>query len=51
MHGGALGSGAPIGNQNAVKSKLYRKQASEEWGQSRELMRAARRFVRDMTGG
>jgi len=51
MHGGALGSGAPIGNQNAAKHGLYRKEAREERRKSRELMRAARRFMRDMTGG
>jgi glucans biosynthesis protein len=35
MHGGALGSGAPIGNGNAVKHGCFSREALEE-----------RRFVR-----
>ncbi len=30
MHGGAAGSGAPIGNQNALKHGVYTRQAIEE---------------------
>ena len=36
MHGGAQGSGAPAGNQNAFKSGAYTKEAIEE----RKAMRA-----------
>jgi hypothetical protein len=32
MHGGAPGSGAPPGNQNALKHGLYRKAAIESAG-------------------
>ena len=45
MHGGALGSGAPRGNKNALKHGLYtreaiaeRRQISELTGQSRKLL-------------
>jgi uncharacterized protein YjcR len=30
MHGGALGSGAPKGNQNALKHGRYTKESREE---------------------
>ncbi|WP_246233366.1 hypothetical protein [Aurantimonas aggregata] len=29
MHGGAAGSGAPVGNQNALKSGLHTRDARE----------------------
>ena len=45
MHGGAAGSGAPKGNQNALKSGLYTKQALEERRQLRALLRDARKFL------
>jgi hypothetical protein len=45
MHGGAHGSGAPPGNQNAVKHGLYTKAAIEERRQLRTLMRDARKLV------
>ncbi len=41
MHGGARGSGAPIGNQNALKHGMYTKAALEE-------QRALRQFMREM---
>ncbi len=40
MHGGAKGSGAPKGNNNALKNGLYTKEAIAE-------RRAIRRFVRE----
>ena len=45
MHGGAQGSGAPPGNQNAVTHGLYTKAAIEERKQLRTLMRDARKLV------
>lgn len=39
MHGGAKGSGAPKGNQNAYKHGLYTREALEEQKALRELMR------------
>ncbi len=41
MHGGARGSGAPIGNTNALKHGMYTKAALEE-------RRAVRRLIREM---
>jgi hypothetical protein len=43
MHGGARGSGAPFGNQNALKSGRYTQQSHEEW---RRIMK----YVRDARG-
>ena len=45
MHGGAPGSGAPPGNQNAVKHGLYTRAAIDERKQLRTLMRDARKLV------
>ena len=44
MHGGAWGSGAPVGNTNALKHGMYTKEALEE-------RRALRRFMREMEEG
>lgn len=41
MHGGAKGTGAPQGNQNALKTGYYTREAIEE-------RRAMLRFIRDM---
>ncbi len=41
MHGGARGSGAPIGNTNALKHGMYTKAALEE-------RRALRSLIREM---
>ena len=48
MHGGAQGSGAPPGNQNAVKHGLYTRAAIEERKQLRALLRDARKLVHSM---
>jgi hypothetical protein len=45
MHGGAPGSGAPEGNQNALKHGLYRKAAIEERKQLRALMRQSHKLL------
>jgi uncharacterized protein YjcR len=45
MHGGAPGSGAPKGNQNALKHGLYTKAAIEERRQVRALIRQSRKVV------
>jgi uncharacterized protein YjcR len=41
MHGGAEGSGAPFGNQNALKHGLYTRDAIAERKAMRELIREA----------
>ena len=46
--GGAPESGAPPGNQNAVKHGLYTRAAIEERKQLRTLMRDARRLVQSI---
>jgi uncharacterized protein YjcR len=51
MHGGAPGSGAPKGNQNARKHGLYTKEAREERRKLRELLRESRRLLQDLAGG
>ena len=45
MHGGAPGSGAPKGNQNALKSGLFTREAIAERRKLRELIRSARQLV------
>jgi uncharacterized protein YjcR len=39
MHGGATGSGAPHGNQNALKHGQYTREAIAERRRFREMMR------------
>jgi hypothetical protein len=48
MHGGAPRSGAPRGNQNALKHGQYRKAAIEEWRQLRALIRQTQGLLRDI---
>jgi hypothetical protein len=45
MHGGAPGSGAPRGNQNAMKHGLYTREAIAERRRIRELMRQSRKML------
>ena len=45
MHGGAPGSGAPKGNQNALKSGLYTREAIAERRTVRDLIRSARQLA------
>ena len=48
MHGGALGSGAPLGNKNALKNGRYTKEAIAQRRQARELMRQSLKFILDI---
>ena len=48
MHGGAPGSGAPRGNQNALKHGLYTKEAMKDRRALREIMRDARRTLEEI---
>ena len=48
MHGGAAGSGAPRGNQNALKHGLFTKDAIAERKQVRALMEQARKLLQDI---
>ncbi len=49
MHGGAKGSGAPLGNQNALKHGLYTKEALEERRILSELLRTSREFLNEIS--
>ncbi|HWM30660.1 MAG TPA: HGGxSTG domain-containing protein [Methyloceanibacter sp.] len=48
MHGGALGSGAPKGNNNAFKHGAYTKEARAQRALLRRLMKEANNLVRDL---
>jgi uncharacterized protein YjcR len=48
MHGGAAGSGAPKGNQNALKHGRYTRDAIEERRKLRSLLRAARDLIQEL---
>jgi hypothetical protein len=48
MHGGAPGSGAPIGNKNALKSGLYTKAAILERRQLRLLIHNVREILGEL---
>jgi uncharacterized protein YjcR len=45
MHGGALGSGAPRGNKNALKHGRFTHEAMAERAQIRELVRQTRKLI------
>ncbi len=48
MHGGAKGSGAPRGNQNALKHGFYTKQEIEERKKLRQLIRDAESLIEEI---
>jgi hypothetical protein len=48
MHGGALGSGAPRDNKNAVKHGLYTREAIAQRRRLRELMRQSRKLLSEI---
>jgi hypothetical protein len=45
MHGGAAGSGAPRGNQNARKNGRYTREAKAEYRLARELIRQSHKTL------
>jgi len=49
MHGGAEGSGAPIGNSNALKSGFYTKGAIEKRKQLKDMIRSFRETLEELT--
>jgi glucans biosynthesis protein len=51
MHGGASGSGAPIGNQNALKHGMYTKAALEEHKALRRMIREMQESLQEIEGG
>jgi hypothetical protein len=48
MHGGAPGSGAPPGNQNALKHGLHTREAVEERRQLQALLRQSRELLKSI---
>jgi hypothetical protein len=48
MHGGSAGSGAPAGNQNALKTGLHTAEAREMRQLVRELERQTREIIEKM---
>jgi glucans biosynthesis protein len=45
MHGGATGSGAPRGNQNALKHGRYTREASQEHCQLRDFLKQTHTLI------
>ncbi|MFY9838321.1 MAG: HGGxSTG domain-containing protein [Xanthobacteraceae bacterium] len=45
MHGGASGSGAPRGNQNALRHGRYTREAIQERCQLRDFLRQSRMLI------
>ena len=48
MHGGAKGSGAPVGNENALKHGMYTKAALEEQKALRNMIRQMSESLREI---
>ncbi len=51
MHGGARGTGAPIGNTSALKHGMYTKEALEERCALRSLIREMEESLHEIEGG
>jgi glucans biosynthesis protein len=51
MHGGAKGSGAPVGNRNALKHGMYTKVALEEQKALRSMIRQMKDSLQEIKGG
>jgi len=50
MHGGAQGSGAPKGNQNALKYGGHTKEAREARARLRAYVRQAEKLLKELEG-
>ena len=48
MHGGAIGSGAPRGNKNALKIGLYTQKALKRRQRMNDILRQARQLIRTL---
>jgi hypothetical protein len=48
MHGGAKGSGAPVGNSNALKTGLHTRTMIEQRHQLGQLIRQSRKTLREI---
>jgi len=49
MHGGAPGSGAPLGNSNALKHGLYTEEAKAERREIRRLIDESEALLKSLT--
>ena len=49
MHGGAKGSGAPLGNQNALKHGLYTKEAIEQRRNLSRFLKTTSEFLDEIS--
>jgi hypothetical protein len=49
MHGGAAGSGAPVGNKNALKSGMYTRDMLESRRMLAQIMRDARATLNEIS--
>ena len=49
MHGGAKGSGAPVGNKNALKLGLHTQEAIVERREIARLIRESEALLKDIT--
>ena len=47
MHGGAKGSGAPVGNQNALKGGMYTREALDFQKHVRALLREGKEIIEE----
>jgi uncharacterized protein YjcR len=47
MHGGAQGSGAPVGNQNALKHGMYTRESREFQKHVRDLLREGSKTIEE----
>ncbi len=47
MHGGAKGSGAPVGNQNVFKHGMFTRESLELQNHVRELLREGKRMIEE----
>jgi glucans biosynthesis protein len=45
MHGGAKGSGAPIGNENPLKHGMYTRRAKDLNREIRELLKESKELI------
>ena len=48
MHGGAVGTGAPLGNQNALKHGMYTQEALDLQKHVQKLLRDGMKMIEEM---
>jgi len=48
MHGGAAGSGAPMGNRNALKHGAYTREAIDARARARSLLKSGKKLLAEI---